>query len=152
MRSGHLFSKDDQFRLQGLEVDDVEGTNKHCQSNQRHGRADNAVEDEAEEDEGVVAVVGVKVAHHPLAQFTKVAGLGELPVIHEASPETDGRTATSKPLLGHTGPEAFGQPQPSLDTSGSSSVGWLSAEEILCLGVHVYKAVLTLLGHQISVE
>lgn len=38
-----LLTKDDQFRLQGLEVDDVEGTNKHCQSNQQHGRADTEV-------------------------------------------------------------------------------------------------------------
>ena len=36
------------------------------------------------------------------------------------------------------------QHTPSHDTSRSSSVGWLSAEEIPCLGVHVYKAVLTL--------
>ena len=35
-----LLTKDNQFGLQRLEVDYVEGTSKHSQGNQQHGRAD----------------------------------------------------------------------------------------------------------------
>lgn len=35
-----LLTEDNQFGLQGLKVNYVEGTNEHSQGNQQHGRAD----------------------------------------------------------------------------------------------------------------
>lgn len=35
-----LLTEDNQFGLQGLQVNYVEGTNEHSQGNQQHGRAD----------------------------------------------------------------------------------------------------------------
>ncbi len=35
-----LLTKDNQFGLQGLEVNYVESTSEHSQGNQQHGRAD----------------------------------------------------------------------------------------------------------------
>lgn len=70
-----------------------------------------AVEDETEEDEGVVAVVSVHVPHHPLTQLPKVAGFGELALIHEASPWPNGHSTPLNPLFNHSNREAFGEPE-----------------------------------------
>ena len=71
-----------------------------------------AVEDQAEEDKGVVAVVGVHVLHHPLTQLAKVAGLGELALVHEAGPRANGHPPLLQPLLDHAGRDALRQPDP----------------------------------------
>lgn len=69
-----------------------------------------AVEDEAQEDENVVAMVGVKVSHHSLAQLPEVAWLGELPLVNEGHPGSHGKAAALEPLLGDAAGDAFGEP------------------------------------------
>lgn len=66
-----------------------------------------AVEDEPQEDEGVVAVVCVQVPHNTLAQFTKVLRFGKLALIHKAGPGPDRFPSTVKPLLCHIPRKAF---------------------------------------------
>lgn len=71
-----------------------------------------AVEDEAQEDEGVVAVIGVQVPHHTLAQLSKIPRFGELALIYKASPWTDGLPPAVHPILNHSTRHTFGQPKP----------------------------------------
>lgn len=71
-----------------------------------------AVEDESQEDEGVVAVIGVQVSHHTLAQLSKISRFGELALIYKAGPWTDGLPPAVHPILNHTTRKTFGQPKP----------------------------------------
>lgn len=122
-----LLTKDNQFGLQRLEVDDVKGTKKHSQGNQQHRRADavesnnhitnygqntpsltsltalHAVQDEPQEDEGVVAVVNFHIFYNPLAHLSEVARFGKLALVHKAGPRSNGHTASVEPLFGYTG-------------------------------------------------
>lgn len=61
-----------------------------------------AVEDEPQEDEGVVAVVCVQVPDPTLAQLSEVFRLGELALVHKAGPGADGLSPTIQPVLHHT--------------------------------------------------
>lgn len=71
-----------------------------------------AVEDESQEDEGVVAVIGVQVPHHTLAQLPKIPRFGELALVYKAGPRTDGLPPAVHPILNHTTRQTFGQPEP----------------------------------------
>lgn len=52
-----LRTQNNQFGLQGLEVDYVEGTNIHSQGNQQHGRADTGVENKINSASNLVLIV-----------------------------------------------------------------------------------------------
>lgn len=71
-----------------------------------------AVEDEPQEDEGVVAVIGVHVPHHTLAQLSKIPRFGELALIYKAGPWADGLPPAVHPILNHSTRQTFGQPNP----------------------------------------
>lgn len=62
-----------------------------------------AVEDETEEDEGIVAVVNFHIFHHPLTHLSEVTGFRKLALVHKASPRSNGHTALVDPFLSHTG-------------------------------------------------
>lgn len=64
--------------------------------------ASHAVEDETQEDEGIVAVVSVHIFHHPLTHLSKIAGFGKLALVHKAGPWSNGRATPVDPLFGHT--------------------------------------------------
>lgn len=71
-----------------------------------------AVEDEAQEDEGIVAVVNFNIFYHPLTQFSKIAGFWKLALVHEAGPWSNGHSTSVEPLFSHTDRDAFREPQP----------------------------------------
>lgn len=62
-----------------------------------------AVEDETQEDEGIVAVVCFHIFHNPLTHLSKIAGFGKLALVHKACPRSDGQPAPVNPLFSHTG-------------------------------------------------
>lgn len=62
-----------------------------------------AVEDETQEDEGVVAVVNFHILDNPLTHHSKVTWLGELALVHKAGPWTNRQPAPVNPLLGYAG-------------------------------------------------
>lgn len=62
-----------------------------------------AIEDETQEDEGVVAVVNFHILDNPLTHHSKVTWLGELALVHKAGPGTNGQPALVNPLLGNAG-------------------------------------------------
>ena len=74
--------------------------------------ASHAVEDEPQEDEGVVAVVRFHIFHHSLTQLAKVAGFRKLALVHEAGPRSNGHPAPVDPLFSRADREAFREPDP----------------------------------------
>lgn len=62
-----------------------------------------AVQDETQEDEGVVAVVNFHIFYNPLTHISKVARFGKLALVHKAGPRSNGHAALVEPLFGHTG-------------------------------------------------
>lgn len=71
-----------------------------------------AVEDETQEDEGIVAIVNFDIFYNPLAHLSKVAGFGKLALVHKAGPRTNGNAAPVEPFFGYTGWESFWEPEP----------------------------------------
>ena len=71
-----------------------------------------AVEDQTQEDEGIVAVVDLHIFHDPLTHLSKVAGFRKLALVHKAGPRSNGHAAPVDPFFGHVDGEAFGEPQP----------------------------------------
>lgn len=71
-----------------------------------------AVEDETQEDEGIVAVVDFHIFYHSLTKLPKVAGFWKFALVYEACPWANGQPALVNPFFGHTGWEAFGEPKP----------------------------------------
>lgn len=71
-----------------------------------------AVQDEPQEDEGIVAVVNFHIFYNPLAHLSEVAGFGKLALVHKAGPRSNGHTAPVEPFFGYTDWESFGEPEP----------------------------------------
>lgn len=81
-----------------VKVNDKRKHRSHCDFSPSH-----AVEDETQEDEGIVAVVNFHILYDPLAHHSKVTWLGELALVHKAGPRTYGQPAPVNPLFGYTG-------------------------------------------------
>lgn len=61
-----------------------------------------AVQDETQEDEGVVAVVSFHIFHNSLAHISKVAGLRKLALVNKTGPRSNGHPTPVDPLFSHT--------------------------------------------------
>lgn len=128
-------AKDKQFKCQFLislvrqyQQDNSRGTHS-VQRSETDTCSLHAVEDEAEEDEGVVAVVRFHVFHHSLTHLSKVAGFWKLALVYERGPGSDGHTASVHPLLSRRDGQAFREPDPvrwyteDVSTGGSITAG-----------------------------
>lgn len=93
-------TKQNHLGLEGFQVNNVTGSKENSQGNEQHGAGDNAVEDEAHENEDVIALEVFHIPRHPLAHIAKVLRPGEASLVNKVVPWADVSPAPVEPVLG----------------------------------------------------